>query len=984
MPQQVSDTGLFCCIRADIGYTMPLLPMRRLPALAALAASLALAIALRAAIPFPQAESDLRTDPIATFGTLPSGMRYVVVPNHEPKGRVSLRLLVLAGSFNETEAQRGLAHYLEHMAFNGSTHFAPGTLVETLQRLGMGFGADTNASTSFDHTLYQLELPDTAPATVSEGLQILEDYSGGLLLEQKMVDKERGIILSEKRSRDSVDYRTMVAQMGFMDAGTRIPERLPIGLTEIIEKSNRDPFVDFYNTWYRPENIVVIVVGDIDGPAIQKQIVDGFSGIAARSPEPAPADLGRVTEFTGVKTLFHPEPEAPETRVVIASCTPYAHEADNSANRIKYLPRDLAVDMLNHRLEILAKKENAPFIEAGSNVEDSFDLIRTADIEVTCKADQWTAAMTVADTELRRALAFGFRPDELKEAVADFRNNVEQAVKSASTRRSDVLARDIAESLVDRNVFTSPADDLALYGPALDKVTAAQCVDALKTSWASPGRYVFVAGNAKVAGDANAVVSGAYARAETVDVTATDAQAAVAWGYGDFGAAGAIATRSHVDDLDITQVTFANGVRLNLKRTDFEADTIHVASRLGTGQLTEPPSERGLNSFGKLTLSAGGLGKHSVDELERILAGKTVGLSFSSTSDAFLLGGQTNRQDLALELQLLTASIEDPGYRPEAMRVGRKRIAEAYLSFEHTLNGPLALHVQNLLANGDPRFGLPSKDEMSSRSLDELKAWLAPQFANGALEVSLVGDFDVETAIAAAARTIGTLPARAAKPALDDLRKVSFPAQPFVDDYAIDSAIPKALVATYYPTADGVDIQRARRLGILAEIFSDRLRVKIREQMGSTYAPSVGSSASDVFPGYGYIAALVELDPAKAKQIQVVVIAVAADLAANGASQDELDRAKNPILTSIRETERTNKYWLTVLGRCQEKPQVLDWARSRSTDYAAISKADVDALAKSYLAPEKASRVIIHPYPIPAASSMMRPTPTPSPPPDGM
>ena len=151
------------------------------------------------------------------------------MPNHEPKGRASLRLLVLAGSLEETEEQRGLAHFLEHMAFNGSTHFAPGTLVETLQRLGMGFGADTNAATSFDHTIYELEMPDTAPATLTEGLQILADYGGGLLILPEKINKERGIILSEKRTRDSVAYRTFVSRFGFVFSGTRLPERLPSG-----------------------------------------------------------------------------------------------------------------------------------------------------------------------------------------------------------------------------------------------------------------------------------------------------------------------------------------------------------------------------------------------------------------------------------------------------------------------------------------------------------------------------------------------------------------------------------------------------------------------------------------------------------------------------------------------------------------------------------------------------------------------------------
>src|SRR5208282_2418799 len=172
-----------------------------------LALLLALADPLRAAIPFPQAASDLRPDPAISFGTLPNGVRYVVMPNHEPRNRASLRLLVLSGSLEEREDQRGLAHFLEHMAFNGSTHHPPGTLVEYFQRLGMSFGGDTNAYTSFDRTVYKIELPDIRPATVAEGLGVFSDMAGGLLLRPDMIVKERPIILSEKRTRDSAEYR---------------------------------------------------------------------------------------------------------------------------------------------------------------------------------------------------------------------------------------------------------------------------------------------------------------------------------------------------------------------------------------------------------------------------------------------------------------------------------------------------------------------------------------------------------------------------------------------------------------------------------------------------------------------------------------------------------------------------------------------------------------------------------------------------------
>jgi zinc protease len=257
---------------------------------------------------------------------------------------------------------------------------------------------------------------------------------------------------------------------------------------------------------------------------------------------------------------------------------------------------------------------------------------------------------------------------------------------------------------------------------------------------------------------------------------------------------------------------------------------------------------------------------------------------------------------------------------------------------------------------------------------------MAPTLEVGALEVSVVGDLDIDATIAAAAKTLGTLPPRQVRPSLDDLRKVSFPREPFRKDYGIDTQIPKSLVGVYWPSADAMDVHRARRLALMASVLTDRLRVKVREQMGSSYAPTVASSASDILPGYGYFAAIVIAEPSKAKPVQDVVVSVAADVCANGVTPDELERAKNPIMTQIRESERTNGYWITVLSRAQERPEVLDWARSRSFDFQSITKADLDALAAAYLSPEKASRVIIHPYPTPAGS----PSSAVTPPPDGL
>ena len=255
------------------------------------------AAAFAAALPFPHEESDLKADPAVRFGALPSGLRYSVRANAEPKGRASLRLLVLAGSFHENDDQRGLAHFLEHMAFNGSEHYAPDELVKFLQRMGMSFGADTNASTGFDRTLYLLEMPKSDAATLAEGFRVFGDYAGGLLLKADEIDKERGIILAEKRDRDSIDYRTWVAQSQFLLGTTRIPARVPIGVAEVIEKAPRERFQDFWDTWYRPELMAVIAVGDFDAAAVEKMIVENFAALKARAPARAKPAL-RSEEHT--------------------------------------------------------------------------------------------------------------------------------------------------------------------------------------------------------------------------------------------------------------------------------------------------------------------------------------------------------------------------------------------------------------------------------------------------------------------------------------------------------------------------------------------------------------------------------------------------------------------------------------------------------------------------------------------------------------
>jgi len=915
-----------------------------------------------APLPFAQEDSDLAPDSAARFGTLPNGVRYVIRPNAEPKGRASLRLVVLAGSFMENENQRGLAHFLEHMAFNGSTHYPAGTLVEFFQRMGMNFGGDTNAYTSFDHTAYMLELPDTKDATLNEGWGVLADFAGGMLLAEPEIDRERGVILSEKRTRDSVPFRTMVAGMDFSLAGTIVPQRLPIGQEEIIQRAQRPVFSDLYNAWYRPERLIVVAVGDFNAETVEKQIAAAFSSLAARALVRAEPDLGRINTVEGLQVRFHPEPEAAATNVALSSVTPYIHTSDTAERRRRELTRSLAVLMLNRRLSILAKQEGAPILGAAAAIEEEFDLYRDASISATGRPDQWRAALALIEQELRRALEHGFQTSELREAVANVRNSLDQQVRTAATQRSGEIATTIIQSLVNRTVFTAPETERAVLTPTLDKVTPADCTAALRESWSAPGRFLFVDGNTKIDGDASAALTAAYTASQQVAVAAPASQVDEAFAYTDFGPAGRVVSRQQVADLDLTLVEFANGVRLNLKKTAFEANHIQVKARIGSGQLAEPREQPGLSLLAGAILPAGGLGRHSADDLERILAGKTLGLQFGVVGDALQFGGATNQDDLFLQLCYLAAYVTDPGYRPEAMRQVRKSIEQFYTGLEHSVVGPLQTEARRLLACGDPRFGVPSRVMLEGRTVEEVKTWLAPQLAHGPLEISLAGDLDVNATIDAVARTFGALPKRDAKPAFTAERKVDFPTAPLARNYQVETKIPKGIVAIYWPTTDASEARRTRQLSLLAGILSDRLRVKVRQELGGAYSPNAKSEPSDTYTGYGYLSTEVTVEPARAAEIEKAVKAIAADLAAHGVTEDELLRVKQPLLTSIHESSRTNGYWLnSVLLRAQEKPEVLEWSRTRESDFAGATKADLDALAARYLDPARASAFTVVP-----------------------
>jgi len=921
-----------------------------------------LAVPAIAPRPWPHETSDIKADSAAVFGSLENGMRYIIYPNSEPPGRVSLRLHIDAGSLMEADDQRGLAHFLEHMVFNGTKNFTAAEIVPRMQRLGIAFGAHANAYTSFDETVYMLDLPDLKEDTLDLAFTVMRDFGDGALLEPAEIDKERGVILAEKTSRDSVQYRLMQQQFEKLLPDSLITKRFPIGVTEVIESAPRERFVDFYTRFYTPQRMTFIVVGDVKPEEMRARIETAFASMSNPAEPGADPDLGSLPQPEGLETAVFSDKEVASTDVTLMLMRPHVEKPDNQATRAERMPLNIAHSILSRRFERKAKEEGSPVAEGSASQSPLFNELELGSISVTAADDRWKEIVPIIEQEFRRAIQYGFTESELAEAKSNLLNAYEQQVKQKPSRKSEGIATVLAQMINEKSVFSEPETDLAIAKEILESIDAAACHEAFKKFWDSPGHHLVLTTKEHPA-DAEKELAALYEDSRGKPVEAPAARAAQVFGYTDFGPAGSVASRKEVADMKVTQLALANRIRVNLKPTDFEQGKIRLLARIGSGRLTQPRDKPMLDLFAQAVFEGGGLGKHSNEDLKQILAGKNVGSTLLIGDDTFSLAGATTPADFLTQCQLMCASLTDPGFREEGLWQFQKALPMLYQQLRHTPAGPQR-EMDAWLHGGDPRFATAPMEKLSSYTLDDARKWLNPELTSAYLELTIVGDFSIDTVLPDLLATFGALPSRADKPAdLTKERKVVFPTAPAHKTFTFESKIPQAVAIVLWQTK-GIrgNIAEFRRLNILSDILGDRLREEIREKLGTSYSPNVAASGSEGLDNFGY---LISESVGKPGDLPVLIETLrreADQLARKGATADELDRALKPTLGMLEKTHRDNTYWLnTVLSRSQAEPERLDLARKRDSDYKSISLKEVNALAAKYLTSEKAIEVSIKP-----------------------
>jgi len=600
----------------------------------------------------------LPTDPALTTGRLPNGLRYIIRPHRNPEGRVSIWLHVGSGSFNETETTQGLAHYLEHMAFNGSANFAPGSVVPFFQSLGLAFGRDQNAFTSFDQTTYQLTLPGADRDLLAKGMLFMSDVALRLSLDPTAIDSERHVILEEKRARASARQRVQDELFAQLAPESTLGRRLPIGIEPTIKAVTATDFRDYYTRWYVPSNMTVLVVGDTD-PATVADVIRQQFGSGPAVPLPPPRDVG-VKPTAGPRAIVVTDPELTRAEVSIARLQPPLAPATTVTQRRREIVEAMGSWAFNRRMSALVAAGQAAFLNADASLDDWPRALRMVTVAASGRPDTWRAMLSDLGTELQRARLHGFTERELQDARAAFVADAEEAVRRETTRPAREVLRALNRAVTAETPPMSATQRLALLQRVLPGITAREVSDIFAAAF-DPGRALFICElpvTDDVPSEADLLALGRTAVDVKPDKPADVARAAALLATLPGGGA-VVDSRTHAAS-GITSMWLDNGVRVHHRFVDQRKHEATIAITLAGGVIEETAANRGITEAALRAWQRPATSTLSSTQIRDLLTGAKVRVRAGMTGDTVSLSVSGDPAELERGLQLAYLLLTDP------------------------------------------------------------------------------------------------------------------------------------------------------------------------------------------------------------------------------------------------------------------------------------------------------------------------------------
>jgi zinc protease len=905
----------------------------------------------------------LPVDPDVTVGTLPNGVRYYIRQNSRPEKRAELRLVVNAGSVLEDDDQQGLAHFVEHMAFNGTRNFAKQELVSYLESIGMRFGADLNAYTDFDETVYMLQVPTDSLRPLATAIQILEDWAHGVTFDPAEIEKERGVVLEEWRGRLGAGERMRRQYFPTLFQNSRYADRLPIGTPEVIQGFAPEQLTRFYRDWYRPDLMAVVAVGDFDKDVVERLIRDHFGRIAPAA-SPRPRQLFGVEGHDTTLVAIATDPEATGTVVEVNWKLPADEEGTVGAYRAN-LARQLYSRMLNTRFTELTQTADPPFIGAGSSYGS---FVRTSSMYSLGAAVQNGGVETGLEavlTEAQRVLRHGFTSTELERQKINVLRGLERAFAERQRTESVSFAGEYTRAFLEGEAIPGIAYEFQLAQLLLPQITLEE-VNALARQWMTPNNRVVILTAPERADTqlpSREAILAVFDRVAGAHVAAYDDAAADEPLIATPPVPGRIVSSRPVPGLDATLLELSNGVKVYLKPTTFKNDQILMGA-YSPGGLSLVSDEKHMSgTFGSQLVTLSGLGSMDVMTLQKVLTGKAASAQAFAGEFSEGMTGSASPQDLETMLQLAHLHFVAPRNDSIAFESFMSRIRASLANRSASPEVAFSDTFSLTLWQRHPRARPTTLETIAEIDRNTAFRIYRDRFADaGDFTFVFVGAFDADAIRPLLEKYLGSLPStgRVEGPRDTGMRPVRG---------VVEKVVRRGLEQksqTRITFTGPFEYNRENRLviAVLGDILDMKLRDVLREDMGGTYGVGVAQNTQR-FPDGRYSFSIgFGTSPERLEELVAAVFTEIEKLKANGPDADALLKVKEQQRRSYETGLQQNEYWRAVLlGEAETGepaagvlhfPQRLDAVTTEQIREAARRYLDMQNYVRVSLLPESA------------------------------
>ncbi|HTB53044.1 MAG TPA: insulinase family protein [Ferruginibacter sp.] len=906
----------------------------------------------------------LTIDPKVTIGKLPNGLTYYIRQNKKPEQKVELRLVVNAGSICEDDDQQGLAHMCEHQAFNGTTHFKRNDIVSFLQSIGVSFGNDLNAYTSFDETVYILPIPMDKPTNIETGFQILEDWAHNVTYLDDDIDGERPVILEESRLGKGADERMGRKIYPDYYAGSRYASRLPIGKDSIIQNFKYDVLRRFYHDWYRPDLMAVIVVGDIDPAQAEALIKKHFSALTNPINE-RPRLYATVPSYAKNKALVVTDKEATEYYGLLNYSAEKKYPDTTVADFKNYITKNIFSTLLNQRLKELTQEENPPFVNASGDFESNARGYESFSGGINTGSNDAVKGITAFVQELERVKKYGFTQAELDRAKKNILNSVTQQFNERDKTESSDYVDEYISNFLEKEPTPGIEKEQAYYQYLLPQITL-QDVNALSDNLKQhSNKFVAIMGpeaTGKVVLPTNDALLSDVTATEKLPVKPYEEKAIAASLIQQSPHAGTITHAVKNDMLGTTELTLSNGITVTLKSTDYKDDEVLMSAIRAGGKNNYGLTDKYNANYATAVMSAMGVGDFSPTDLKKILAGKTASVSPTFTESADGFSGSSSVKDVETMLQLLYLYVTEPRKDTALFEsfVEKNKSQSAF-----AMANPQSAFIDtiyNALFNNNPLTPIiiPKSDYFDKIDLDRVLQIYKERFGDmSGMHFTFVGSFKEAELEPLLEKYLASLPVTTKKFNYVD-NKVR-PQKGKVNINVNKGTEAKSLILAFYtgeiPYTQDIDLKAQA----VCEVLNIKIIEELREKIQGIYTGEIYTRFSKIpYQHYSFILEL-PCGPAKIDTLIIAANQQIENLKKNGPLQEDMEKVKQQWLEENKTAMKENNTWLQSLQDIEFKGNDPDRFLNAAKYITALTAKDVQDAAKLLLNGNNVTTAILRP-----------------------